>query len=1263
MPTVRWLNRQPREGARLSVVCFPSSGAGPSMFAEWPSALPPAVDVLSVQLPGRGPRAAEPLVSSMAELAEAIARDITAVMTQRPYVLFGHSMGALTAFATAVRLVEVGAPAPAALIVSGLQAPQMPSTQYHTLDDDEFLDTLLALGGVPEGLRNEPELIRAALPVLRADVRAAETFQPPATRLACPISVFAGQDDPLVDQAGLLAWRETTTGRCVTHILPGNHFYLDEQRHELLSLMLQDLDCAAPALAAPVIPALTCGRAPSVEPIAVIGMGCRLPGAPHVEALWDLLVHGRDMIGEIPPQRWNVDRLGPGGPGRTYARWGGMIDGVDQFDAGFFGLSPREAQRMDPQLRLLMTVAYEAAEDAHLPLEKLAGTRGCVYIGQSTAEYWEMQTEQTSLDLYTLTGSGLRSFLAGRLSYLFDLRGPTMAVDSACSSSLTAVHLACQSLRSGESDIGLAGGVSLVLKPDHAVAYAQAHVMSPKGRCCFGDAQADGYVRSDGVGIVVLKRLSDALADGDPIHAVLRGSAVNNDGQSGPSLVSPSVPGQTAVITEALTAAGLAASDVSYVEAHGTGTPAGDRIELTALDQIYGKTRRACLVGSIKSNIGHTEPAAGIAGLLKAVLAVRHRRIPASLHLREPNTAVDWARSGLRIPTELEHWPHSGPAVAAVSSFGLSGSNAHVIVSEPPDRPHQLAQPREWRPQVLPVSARSAAAVRTLASAYAELITDRPQEVCAAAARGRTHHPVRLAATGASPSALASQLRESVTADRTAHTAGTLVWVLSGHGSQWPGMADELRTVSTVFRDAHDDALDACDKLITVETGISLRAMLLDPSHPGHDRVELIQPAIWSVQVALAAMWRCWGIHPDVVIGHSMGEAAAAYIAGALTLTDAAQVIVHRSRLVAHHAQPGAMLVTALPPEDAENEAARWELDVAAYHGPRSTVLSGESGAIQNVARDLTARGVAVRQVDVTFASHSRHMDPLTTPLREALADLLPRPSHTPMYSTVRGRIIDGTELDAQYWADNLRLPVLLTSAIQDLATDAAFLEVSPHPILTAPITRTIPGVTAVGSLHRDHPAEHSLGDAVCQLYTAGIDIDWSAYYAGPRPTPPLPRYPWQLERHWFTPTSDGLLPDAAGAPASTATATAGEITMRWTSDGGITVRVHPSGNHTINANPASPITAEKEVVAAVTDAPASETDPGALVAAEVAAILGLPVNKVPRHQRFSLLGLDSIMLLELRDRLARRISLQLELTQLSTASIDSLLAGMAGAP
>jgi len=1259
MPVGTWLSHAPREDARLSIICFPSSGASPSMFAHWQNALPPDVDVLTLHLPGRGPRADEPLVSSLVELADAAAQEIAGALSKRQFVFFGHSLGAFLAYAVAARLAELGAREPEMLIVSSAGAPTVPRTQYHLLDDDEFLDALASLGGIPDSLRGEPGLLRAAMPVLRADVRASETYEPRATRLSCPISVFAGQDDPVVDQEALLAWREMTAGRCVTHTLPGNHFYLNEQFRELLLLMQQDIGAATrtqPQVGKPVLRAGA--RSGVAEPVAVVGMGCRLPGAPSVEALWDLLADGRDAVGEIPPRRWDVDRLGPEGPGRTYARWGGLIDGIEQFDAGFFGLSPREAQRMDPQLRLMMMVAYEAVEDAHIPAEALAGKRGAVFIGLSTAEYWEMQTQQTSLDLHSLTGSGLRSFLAGRLSYLLDLRGPSMTLDSACSSSLAAVHLACQALRTGESEIAFAGGVNLVLKPDHAVAYAQAHVMSPRGRSCFGDVDANGYVRSDGVGIVVLKRLSDALADGDPIHAVLRGSAINNDGQSGSSLLSPSVAGQTAVISDALAAAGLAARDVSYVEAHGTGTPTGDRTELAALDQVYGDARRTCLVGSVKSNIGHTEPAAGIAGLLKAILAVKQRRIPASLHLREPNTIVDWATSGLRIPTQLEHWPHTGPAVAAVSSFGLSGSNAHLILSEPPARSARQAQEQGWRPQVLPVSARSAAAARTLAGTYADLLTGRPDELCAAAARGRSHHPVRIAAYGDNAPALKTALRDCVPADCGDRPARQLIWVLSGQGSQWPGMAEELRAASAVFRKAHNDAIDACDKLIDAEHGVSLRSMLLDPDHPGHDRVELIQPAIWSVQVALAAMWQSWGVHPDGVIGHSMGEAAAAYIAGVLPLADAARVIVHRSRLVAQLAPPGAMLVTALSPQDAEQEAARWGLDVAAYHGPRSTVLSGDPDAVQKAASDLATRGIQAQQVDVSFASHSRHMDSLQGPLRDMLAELAPQRCRTAMYSTVRGQIIDGTELDAGYWADNLRAPVLLTQAVQEFAGEAAFLEVSPHPLLTAPIRSASDGVTAVGSLHRRTAAAEALGNTVCRLYTAGVDIDWNTYYPGARPVPPLPHYPWQLERHWFAQTADGLLPDAAGTPAPVSTP---EITMKWATDGGVTVHVHPNGHHAAGERPAEHMSTQDQVVPpAAAAVPSPKVDPATLVVAEVAAILGLPTDKVPRHQRFSLLGLDSIMLLELRDRLARRIGVQLELAHLSATTIDSLLAGIA---
>jgi acyl transferase domain-containing protein len=872
------------------------------------------------------------------------------------------------------------------------------------------------------------------------------------------------------------------------------------------------------------------------EPIAVVGIGCRLPGgAGGPDALWRLLCEGFDAIGPFPSERFDADALfdpRSGVPGRIATRWSGSLPDVDQFDASFFEIAPREAERLDPQQRLLLETAWEALEDAGLPRERFAGTNGGVFVGLWLNEFEARAfADENAIDLYSTTGTG-RYAASGRLSFFLDLRGPSVTIDSACSSSLVAVHLACQSLRNDECELALAGGANVILEPSITLAYSQSGMMAVDGRCKFGDRAADGYVRSDGAAVVVLKRLSSALADGDPIRAVVLGSAVTNDGRSGGFLATPGQAGQEAMLRRAYADAGVDPRTVQYIEAHGTGTATGDPVELRALGAVVGAARQTghpCLIGSLKSNVGHTEGAAGVAGLVKAVLALERGAVPASLHVREPNPDVPWDDLGLELCREHRSWPdHAGPRRAGVSSFGITGTNAHVVLEAPPalPTPHEDAR----RPLVLAVSAHSPAARRDLAGRFASLLHDTSDEaladVCGAAALGRTHHRHRVAVVGDNSVDLATRLAarvEDTGSGRRPEGAPRVVFVFPGQGSQWPGMARELLATEAHFA----GALARCDAAIRSEAGWSPLEVLRSDAGAAHlGEIDVVQPTLFSVQVALAAQWRAWGIEPDAVVGHSMGEIAAAHVAGALTLPDAVAVICRRSRLLRRVAGHGAMAVLDLGVDEVE-AALRGRYDrvsVAVSNGPRSTVISGDPAAVEEILTELEGRDVFCRRVKVDVASHSPQMDPLLDELETQVRGVAPQRTDVAMYSTVDGRAVDGRELDARYWRRNLRLAVRFGDAVARAAAEGgdAFIELSPHPILVPAVDEVLRlsgfDTIALASLRRGSAERQTMLTTLAALYERGAAIAWPEVLGPPARRVRLPAYPWQRQRYWFEP-------------------------------------------------------------------------------------------------------------------------------------------------
>jgi acyl transferase domain-containing protein/acyl carrier protein len=876
--------------------------------------------------------------------------------------------------------------------------------------------------------------------------------------------------------------------------------------------------------------------------VAIVGIGCRFPGGvSDADSFWRLLSEGRDAITEIPSDRMDVRRYfdpKPSTPGRMTNRWGGFLDRIDEFDADFFGISPREAECLDPQQRLLLETAWEAFEDAGQDIRKLEGSTTGVFIGQWTSDFEaRLFADAETLNFYATEGSG-RYASSGRVSYVFGLRGPSLTIDTACSSSLAAVHLAVQSIRSGESHAALAGGANIILQPQINIAYSQSRMMAEDGRCKFGDASGDGYVRSEGVAVVFLKPLDRALADGDKIYAVIRGSAINNDGRSSGSLGRPSRVGQEEVLRAAYLDAGVAASGVQYIEAHGTGTRAGDPIELNALATVVGKALEPdqhIYVGSVKTNIGHTEAAAGMAGLIKTALALRHAAIPPSLHYDVPNPTIAWADLPFTIPRKLMKWPNSnGPRRAGITSFGIAGANAHVVLEEAPT---QAALPvaRQSSPPalVLPLSAGTPAALRVLADRVADLLESNIdltlRDLCWAAAVRRTALEHRAAFVASDSAALVEMLR-SYAEGGAAAAQGTarggevpkVCLVCPGQGAQWVGMARQLMTHAPEFL----GALERCDEAIRPFVDWSIIAQLnAEPGRPEYqlDRIDVIQPVLVAIAIAYASLLRSFGVEPAAVVGHSMGEVAAANIAGVLSLKQAMRVICGRSALLQRISGRGAMALVELSTKDAAVRLFGWEdrVSVAVSNSPRSSVISGDPDAVCEIMKQLERDGVFCRSVNVDVASHSPQTQPLSDELVTQLDNLSAGNARIPLWSTVLGRRAEGTEFDAAYWGRNLRDTVHFTDATRDLLNKGitTFVELGPHPVLLHSVDQTAQSrgsqVCLAACGRRDEGDFASLLVAVGQLWAVGCPIDWSQILPKAQRFLSLPHYPWQRERHW----------------------------------------------------------------------------------------------------------------------------------------------------
>ena len=882
------------------------------------------------------------------------------------------------------------------------------------------------------------------------------------------------------------------------------------------------------------------------EPIAIVGMACRFPGGvTSPQDLWDLVVNEVDATTGFPDNRgWDPGLYDPvpGTPGKSYAREGGFLHEAGEFDADFFGISPREALSMDPQQRLLLETSWEAFERAGIDPASLRGSRTGVFAGIMYHDYPNSN----------MTGS----ILTGRLSYVWGLEGPSVTVDTACSGSLVSLHLAIQALRGGECSLALAGGVTVMATPGPFVEFSQQRGLAADGRCKSFDSSADGVGWAEGAGVLVVERLSDARRNGHQVLAVVRGSAVNSDGASN-GLTAPNGPSQERVIKQALANAQLTASQVDVVEAHGTGTTLGDPIEAQALLATYGQARaleQPLLLGSLKSNIGHTQSAAGVGGVIKMVLAMRHGLAPRSLHLSEPTTEVDWDSGAVRLLTAATPWPETGqPRRSAVSSFGISGTNAHVILEapEPAEAPAEAAV--DGRPVAYLLSARGEQPLREFAESLAATVPGhRPVDVAAALA-GRAQLDRRAVVVGGDPALLTAGLAALATGEAAGNVVeGSVlggdpddetgvVFLFPGQGSQWAGMAVELLDTAPEFA----ESMAACAAAIAEHTGWSVLDVLREnEGAPSLTRVDVVQPVLFAVMVSLAALWRAHGVEPSAVIGHSQGEIAAACVVGALSLADAAKVVTLRSKAIAAGlAGRGGMASVSASVADVTERLAAWgdRLSVAAVNGPRSTVVSGDADAITELVAAATEDGVRARQVNVDYASHCAHVESIKDELLAVLADLTPRSARVPFYSTLTGGLIDTATLDAGYWFANLRGAVRFEEALRTALADghSVLVEASPHPVLTVGARETIEdaGVPAalVGSLRRDEGGLDRFLLSLAEAHVLGVPVDWSAHLAGGVPAD-LPTYPFQHRTFWKPATSEaadvtGLGMRAAGHP------------------------------------------------------------------------------------------------------------------------------------
>lgn len=894
---------------------------------------------------------------------------------------------------------------------------------------------------------------------------------------------------------------------------------------------------------------------PAIEPIAIIGMSCRLPaGINSPDELWRFLLSGDDSAGAAPADRWSCDTRDFASKAiiNTTASRGNFLSDVAGFDSEFFGISPREAEMMDPQQRIVLELSWEALEHAGIPPSDLAETDAGVYIGAGSDDYGRrMLSDITGIEAWMGVGSSLCG-IANRVSYCLDLRGASMTVDTACSSALVAIHLACQALRTGEVPLAITGGVNVIADPALSVVLSSAGATSADGRCRSFDEGADGYGRAEGAAVFVLKRLCDAQRDENRILAVVRASGVCQDGRTA-GIMAPSSAAQAHLLRKTYASSGLDPVDVGYVEAHGTGTPTGDPVELTAIAEVFGANRtreEPCLIGSSKSSLGHLEWAAGAVGLLKAVLAMEHDLIPGQANFSVPNSSIDWSASGLRVVDRTTPWPDgNSPRRAGISSYGYGGTLGHVVIEEYAARQARIdaCLPEEAGTVcVVPFSAKSPEALRTSAKRFAEVLADADgaasvTDVAYTLGAHRQHHRFRAGILASDIAGLADQFAKLAAGDppdspespenpespespeglvigacEVASQRGC-VWVFSGHGSQWAGMGAELLDRSPSFT----EIIDQLEPIFLDELGLSPREAIRTSEF---DDTHLTQPMIFAMQVALANVWANEGLKPAAVIGHSVGEIAAAVVAGALRLDIAARLVCRRSIVLKRVVGHGAMALVEASPEAVYSLCAASEVVPAIHASPNSTVIAGDVQAVTGLCEQLAQQGVESMRVASDVAFHSPQMDPLLDELRCAIADLQCSQPSIPLYATALDDPRSHIARDEHYWANNLRNPVRLREAVEAAAADGyrLFLEISPHPVVANSIAETLAAgsveqVTIAYTLRRDRPQHVTLLENKARLYVAGAHIDWSAM---PARFVDLPTNPWRHREYWYAPTS-----------------------------------------------------------------------------------------------------------------------------------------------
>lgn len=878
------------------------------------------------------------------------------------------------------------------------------------------------------------------------------------------------------------------------------------------------------------------------EPIAIIGAGLRFPGGvDDLESFWRLLLQGFDGIREVPPDRWDIEAFfdpDPDVPGKMYSRHGGFLEQVDRFDASFFGISAREATKMDPQQRLLLEVGWEALENAGQGPDKLAGSATGIFLAINNSDYFRLLfASADNIDAYATTGNAF-SVTASRLSYILNLKGPSIAVDTACSSSLVALHLAVRSLRTGECDAALVGGVNLILTPEFTINFCKSRMLAADGKCRTFDAAADGYVRGEGCAVLVLKRFSDAKADGDRVLALIRGSAINQDGRSG-GITAPNGPAQEAVIHAALKDGRVKPSDVGYVETHGTATPLGDPIEARALGSVFGRGRapdRRLAIGSVKTNIGHLEAAAGIAGLIKVALALKNGVIPPHLHLRQVNPHISLEELGLSIPTETMAWPAGeGPRIAGVSSFGLSGTNAHCVLEAAQEKeptPNNLERPLH----LLAISAKSDPELLQVADRMVRHLTTNPGEslpdVCFTANTGRSHFDHRLAIVVESASEICEQLdaycggRETVGLFRGQNEDPGLqpkvAFLFTGQGTQYPGMGRRLYETEPLFR----KTLERCEELLLQHLDQPLLKILYSESDSASmlNHTAYSQPALFAFEYALVQLWRSWGIEPSAVMGHGLGEYTAACVAGVFSLEDALELVTKRARLIGSLPSGGEMAAVFTDKERVASIISPYgdSVSIAAINGLEHTVISGGSQAIEAIVAKLQLQGISYKPLSVSHAFHSPLLEPILESFERVAARISYSKPRIALISNLSAQPVTGEEIGRpEYWRRHLREPVQFSKSISTLLGQGyrVFVEIGPRPVFLGVEHRfTVEDASVwLPSLRRSIDDWSQMLESLAALYVRGVTVDWDGFDQGrSRNRMPLPTYPFQRKRYWI---------------------------------------------------------------------------------------------------------------------------------------------------